>query len=143
MPYEAPPPFKIVTPFPSPASKIAYATIGKLPRSLEALNGVLVFEGERTADIALRAPAWWSIDVAVALRTPAWRSAEELRDFWLLGGPLTLTFGSFDIPSTAEELPTPDDAPVIEFRFGWVHGLAIPIDLRLSIVPVVSIHLLA
>jgi hypothetical protein len=42
---------------PSPASKIAYATIGKLTRSLEALNGVLVFEGERTADIALRAPA--------------------------------------------------------------------------------------
>jgi len=90
-----------------------------LTKCRDALIGVLFFDGDRVAEVALRAPLCISDET------------DELRvGFCELGGPETFIFGSFDIPLDAED---PDALDVDELRLGCVQGLDTPIERRDSI----------
>lgn len=93
-----------------------------LTKCRDALIGVLFFDGDRVAEVALRAPLCISDET------------DELRvGFCELEGPETFNFGSFDIPLDAEDPDALAPIPVDELRLGCVQGLDTPIERRDSI----------
>ena len=93
-----------------------------LTKCREARIGVLFFDGDRVAEVALRAPLGISDEI------------DELRvGFCELEGPVSFNLGSLDIALDADDPDALAPIPVDELRLGCVQGLDVPIERRDSI----------